>query len=155
MQSVSHYHTPSRELMDHTHSTVLLFEYGDYLCNVIFSLCFSCLPPGLALEDVLLFPSLFTFFSFLSLILRTDLVVETSTRWEYQIRPPGDRTPRRRRSHPGTGPDPPPQPRLSERDPEPDSRPLSVSQFAQSQVRTRDPRVENALYWPLYYRDKS
>ena len=37
--------------MDHTHSTVLLFEYGDYLCNVIFSLCFSCLPPGLALED--------------------------------------------------------------------------------------------------------
>ena len=60
-QSVSHYPTPSRELMDHTHSTVLLFEYGDYLCNVIFSLCFSCLPPGLALEDVLLFPSLFTF----------------------------------------------------------------------------------------------
>ena len=25
-QSVSHYHTPSRELMDHTHSTVLLFR---------------------------------------------------------------------------------------------------------------------------------
>ena len=49
--------------MDHTHSTVLLFEYGDYLCNVIFSLCFSCLPPGLALEDDLLFPSLFTFAS--------------------------------------------------------------------------------------------
>ena len=31
--------------------------------------------------------------------MRTDLVVETSTRWKYQIRPPEDRTPRRRRSH--------------------------------------------------------
>ena len=31
---------------------------------------------------------------FLSLILmRTDLVVEPSTRWKYQIRPPEDRTP--------------------------------------------------------------
>ena len=31
MQSGSHYHTPSRELMDHTHSTVLLVENGDNL----------------------------------------------------------------------------------------------------------------------------
>ena len=58
---------------------------------------FSCLPPGPALEDDVLFPSLFTF-CFLSLILmRTDLGVEPSTRWKYQIRPSGDRTPRGRR----------------------------------------------------------
>ena len=38
-QSVSHYHTPSRELMDHTHTTVLLFRKsnkGDNLCIFVF-----------------------------------------------------------------------------------------------------------------------
>ena len=88
-QSVSHYHTPSRELMDHTHSDTLLFfyfEYGDYLCNVVFSLL-SCLPPGPALEDDVLFPFAFHL-CFLSLILmRTDLGVEPSTCWKCQIRP--------------------------------------------------------------------
>ena len=59
-QSVSHYHTPSRELMDHTHSTVLLsstviisatfvflfflslvFRQGSHLRMIFFSLRFS------------------------------------------------------------------------------------------------------------------
>eukprot|EP00964_Phaeocystis_antarctica_P039150 scaffold22393_cov66-Phaeocystis_antarctica.AAC.1 len=60
--------------MDHTHST------------------------GPHLKDDVLFPFAFHL-CFLSLILmRTDLGVEPSTRWKYQIRPSGDRTPRGRRS---------------------------------------------------------
>ena len=73
-----------------THTLLFFyFEYGDYLCNVVFFSFVSCLPPGRpALEDGVLFPSLFTFASsFLSLILmRTDLGVEPSTRWKYRIR---------------------------------------------------------------------
>ena len=66
---VSHYHTPSRELMDHTLTHTLLFillfrvKYGDNLCIVdvaFFSV--SCLPPGPALQMIdVIFPSLFTF----------------------------------------------------------------------------------------------
>ena len=56
--------------MDHTHSTVLLFRVRDYLCNVCISLFVSCLPPGPALEDDVLFPSLFTFAS--SLVVDLD-----------------------------------------------------------------------------------
>ena len=67
--------------------------------------------------------------------MRTDLVVEPSTRWKYQIRPPGDRTPRRRRSPPDTGPDHRPQPRFSERDSELDSRPLSASSILKFDIR--------------------
>ena len=101
--------------------------------------------PGPALEDDVLFPSLFTF-CFLSLILmRTDLGVEPSTRWKYQIRPSGDRTPRKCRSPPDTGPDRPLQPRFSGRDSEPDSRPLSASGMSETRIElgTFDPR---ALY---------
>ena len=84
-QSVSHYHTPSRELMDHTHSTVLLFEYGDYLCNVCISLfCFLSSARARTLEDDVhgvVLSSLRFSPCFSSLILmRTDLVVEPSTR---------------------------------------------------------------------------
>ena len=43
-QSVSHYHTPSRELMDHTHLLFFYFEYGDNLCT---SLYFIFFPPFL------------------------------------------------------------------------------------------------------------
>ena len=87
-------------------------------------LFFSCLPPGPALEDDVLFPSLFTF-CFLSLILvRTDRV-EPSTRWKYQIRPSGGRTPRGRRNPPDTGPDHPlSTPILWKRFAGPGSRPL-------------------------------
>ena len=63
IQSVSHYHTPSRELMDHTHSTVLLSSTVIISATFVFLFFVSCLPPGLALEDDLLFPSLFTFAS--------------------------------------------------------------------------------------------
>ena len=56
-QSVSHYHTPSRELMDHTHTTVLLSSTVIISATFVFLFFVSCLPPGLALEDDLLFPS--------------------------------------------------------------------------------------------------
>ena len=60
--------------MDHTHFThTLLFFYfdnGDYLCNVVFLFLsdVSCLSPGPALEDGVLFPSLFTFLLLVALI---------------------------------------------------------------------------------------
>ena len=41
-QSVSHYHTPSRELMDHTHSTVLLSSTVIISATFVF-LFFLCL----------------------------------------------------------------------------------------------------------------
>ena len=60
-----------------THTLLFVyFEYGDYLCYVVFFFFFSfCLPPGPALADVVLFPSLFTFASCRSVEL-TDLGVE-------------------------------------------------------------------------------
>ena len=62
IQSVSHYHAPNMELMDHTHSTVLFyFEYGDYLCNVVFLSLSLVFRQGPHLRMVFFFPSLFTF----------------------------------------------------------------------------------------------
>ena len=49
--------------MDHTHSTVLLSSTVIISATFVFLVFVSCLPPGLALEDDLLFPSLFTFAS--------------------------------------------------------------------------------------------
>ena len=50
------------ELMDHTHSTVLFyFEYGDYLCNVVFLSLSLVFRQGPHLRMVFFFPSLFTF----------------------------------------------------------------------------------------------
>jgi len=133
----------SRELMDHTHSTVLLFRVRDYLCNVVFlslSLVFRQ-GPHLRMMSFSL--------RFSPLLLVVDLdengprCIEPSTRWKYQIRPSGDRTPRKRRSPPDTGPDPPLQPRLSGRDSELDSRPLSASGMSETRIElgTFDPRA--------------
>ena len=49
--------------MDHTYSTVLLyFEYAVIIsATFLFLFVVSCLPPGPALEDHVLFPSFFTF----------------------------------------------------------------------------------------------
>ena len=44
--------------MDHTHSTVLLSSTVIISATFVFLFFVSCLPPGLALEDDLLFPLL-------------------------------------------------------------------------------------------------
>ena len=83
-QSVSHYHTPSRELMDHTHSTVLLFRVRWLSLQRCIFLFYSLVfrqGPHLRMMFIVMFFLPFAFhLCFLSLILmRTDLVVEPST----------------------------------------------------------------------------
>jgi hypothetical protein len=95
--------------MHHTHSTLLLFRdlVRDDLCNVVFLSLSLVFRQGPHLR--MMFFSLR--FSPLLLVVNLDkngpLGVEQSTRWKYQIRPSGDRTPRKRRSPPDTGPPPP------------------------------------------------
>ena len=76
----------------HTLYMFFYFEYGDNLCNVLyFSLFLFRQGPHLRM---MFFSLRFSPFASCRLILmRTDRV-EPSTRWKYQIRPSGDRTPR-------------------------------------------------------------
>ena len=92
-QSVSHYHTPSRELMAHTH-TLLLSSFqvcGRYLC--IFFFFFIFLLAGIALQDDVhgdvssFFPSLSPIFWLAQILQRADLGDEPEHPLEVAVHP--------------------------------------------------------------------